>query len=319
VAKTKIQDVIVPEIFAAYVIQKTKELSNLISSGIARTSAILDGLVTQGGKLINMPFWAPLGGVDEVLSDTDPLTPDKITADKDVAPLLIRGKAWSTNELAGALAGSSPMQAIAAQVAGWWNRREQGILLSILKGIFGGPLATSHVNDISALSGDAAKISDGAILDTKQLLGDAADQLTALFMHSAVFTALQKQRLINYIPDPINNSEFPTYLGYRVIVDDGAPVTSGVYSTFLFGAGVFGRGDGVPVDLTPVETDRDSLASDDILINRRALVLHPFGVKFTNTTVAGATPTNDELALTANWTKVFEDKAIGIAMLKHKI
>jgi hypothetical protein len=38
---------------------------------------------------------------------------------------------------------------------------------------------------------------------------------------------------------------------------------------------LIGRGEGVPVDLTLVETDRDSLASDDILINRRAMVLHP--------------------------------------------
>ena len=50
------------------------------------------------------------------------------------------------------------------------------------------------------------------------------------------------------------------------------------------------RGEGVPVDITPVETDRDSLASDDILINRHALMLHPFGVKFTNASVADVTP-----------------------------
>jgi hypothetical protein len=33
--KTKIADVIVPEVFAAYVIKMTKELSALISAGIA--------------------------------------------------------------------------------------------------------------------------------------------------------------------------------------------------------------------------------------------------------------------------------------------
>jgi hypothetical protein len=318
-AKTRIADVIVPEVFAAYILTMTKELSALVQSGIAASNPELDRLVTQGGKLINMPFWKPITGDDEILSDSSVLTPDKIVAGADVAALLFRGKAWSANELAGALAGDSPMKAISAQVADWWARKEQAVLIAILKGVFGGTLAGSHVNDISGGAGAAAVISGAAILDTKQLLGDAADQLTALAMHSAVYTTLQKQNLITFIPNARGEVNIPTYLGYRVIVDDGCPNSGGVYSTYMFGAGVFGRGDGVPIDLTPVETDRDSLAGDDILINRRAFVLHPFGVKFTNTTVADVTPSNTELALAANWEKVYENKAIGLAMLKHKI
>ena len=76
-AKTSIADVIVPEIFAAYVIKQTKELSALIQSGIAVQNDKLDDLVTQGGKLINMPFWAPITGDDEVLSDSAALTADQ--------------------------------------------------------------------------------------------------------------------------------------------------------------------------------------------------------------------------------------------------
>jgi hypothetical protein len=318
-AKTRIQDVIVPELFAAYLVKRTMELSKLIQSGIITANSTLDTLVTQGGKLINIPFWKAIGGTDEVLDDNNPLTPDKITADADVAALLIRGKAWSSNELAGALAGSSPMTAIGEQVAQWWTIQEQKILISILNGIFAVALADAHVNDISGAGGAAAVISANAVLDTKQLLGDAADQFTALAMHSAVFTTLQKQNLITYIPNARGEISIPAYLGYQIIVDDGIPKDGDVYSTYLFANSAFGRGEGVPVDLTPVETDRDSLASDDILINRRALVLHPFGVKFTNAEVAGATPSNAELATAGNWSKVYEDKAIGLAMLKHTI
>jgi hypothetical protein len=330
-AKTKITDVVIPEVFTAYVIAMTKELSVLIQSGIAIGNDFLDQLVTGGGKLINMPFWKAITGDDEVLSDSAPLTPAKITADADVAALLIRGKAWSTNELAGALAGDSPMKAISAQVAGWWARREQAVLVSILNGLFDmtpksgqdttprGALAVTHANDISGASGSAAVISATSILDTKQLLGDAADQLTALAVHSMVYTTLQKQNLITYIPNSRGEVVIPTYLGYRVLVDDGCPNSGGIYQSYLFGSGCFGRGDGVPTTVTPVEMDRDSLASDDILINRRAFVLHPFGVKFANAVVAGATPTNTELSTYNNWAKVYEDKAIGIAMLKHKV
>jgi hypothetical protein len=318
-AKTKIADVIVPEIFAAYVRTRILELSALIESGVVENSPVLDELAGRGGKLINMPFWGTISGDDEVLSDSAPLVPKKIAASQDVAALLVRGNAWSANELASALAGSSAMEAIGAQVARWWVLKEQAIFISILNGIFAGALAATHLNNISGGAGSAAVISPAAVLDTKQKLGDAADQFVAIAMHSAVFTALQKQNLITYIPNARGEVTIPTYLTYRVIVDDGCPAAAGVYSTYLFGRGVFVRGEGVPVDLTPVETARDPLASDDILIHRRALILHPKGVKFANDTVAGATPTNAELAIDDNWVKVYPDKAIGVALLKHKV
>jgi len=318
-AVTRIQDVIVPELFAAYVTRRTKELSTLLQSGIITSNKLINGLVTQGGRTINMPFWAPLTGEDEVLTDDTALSPGGIQAEQDVAALLIRAKSWGAHELAGALAGDDPMTAIGSQVAQWWAIREQQMLIAILNGIFASALASTHVNDISGEPGNAAVISGNAVLDTKQLLGDAASTFTAMAMHSAVFTELQKQNLIDYIPDARGEVNMPSYLGYRIIVDDGVPSAGGVFNTYLFANGVIGRGDGTPVSLTPVETDRDSLMSTDILINRRALVLHPFGVAWQNPTIATPTPTNIELAAGANWAKVYEDKAIGIAMLKHKI
>jgi hypothetical protein len=316
-SKTKIEDVIVPEIFAPYAIQLSKELSRLVQSGIAVQNDLLDDLVQQGGKYINLPYWKSLTGDDEVLSDSSPLTPAKITASQDVAALLIRGKSWSANELAGALAGSDPMEAIARLVVTWKLQKEQNVLFSILTGIAG--VLTNHVNDISGESGEAAVINAKSILNTKQLLGDAADQLAAIAMHSATYTKLQEDNLIEYIPNSRGEVIFPSYMGYRIIIDDGCPVENGVYTTYLFASGCFARGEGVPVSLTPVETTRDSLASDDILINRWAYCLHPLGVKFNGSSVVGATPTNAELATSTNWTQVYEDKAIGIVMLKHRV
>ena len=318
-AKTKIADLIIPELFAPYMINQTKELSALINSGIAQSNPLLDSLIEKGGKTINMPFMKPLTGNDEVLSDSVSLVPSKISAATDVAPVLIRGHAWSSNELAGSLAGSDPMSAAGSQIAKWWNIQEQKIMIAILTGIFASAMRDSHSVDISTKTGTASAITAGAILDAKQLLGDAASDLKAIAMHSAVFTSLQKQNLIEYIPNSQGIIAFPTYLGYKVIVDDGLAPVSGVYCTYLFADGVFGRGDGVPDSLTPVEFHRDALASDDMLIVRRALCLHPLGVSWTNPTLTEATPKNTDLATGANWQKVAGDKSIGISMLKHKI
>lgn len=317
-SKTKIADVIVPELFAPYVIKHTKETSALVNSGIAQGCELLDELVAKGGALINLPSFKELSGDAEVLSDSQPLAPSKVEAQKVIAPMFIRGKAWSANELAGALAGSDPMTAAGEMLADWWNIQERATLVSILAGIFADALKSTHSHDISGASGASAVINANAILDTKQFLGDAATSLKAIAMHSAVYTVLQKQNLIEYIPNSKGVVDFPSYLGYKVIVDDGLAPAGGVYSTYLFADGAFARGEGVPESLTPIEMGRDILASDDILVSRRAFCLNPVGVSWTGSS-ANPTPSNAELAAGANWTKIGANKSIGIAMLKHRI
>lgn len=314
---TKIADVIVPEVFNPYVIERTAQLSKLVQSGIIVRNPELDSLAMSGGKLINMPYWKDLTGDDEVLSDNGALTPGKISAGQDVAALLMRGKAWSVNDLAKALSGDDPMGAIGDLVAEYWARMKQKVLLAELKGVFSASSMSGNVHDISALTGGEEKISGSSFIVAKNKLGDNSDKLTAVIMHSATFTALEQQNLISYIPNSQGVVEFPTYMGKRVIVDDGCPVDTDVYTTYLFGEGAIGEGSGAaPV---PTETDRDSLAGEDILINRQHFLLHPRGVKFTNTSVAGQSPTNAELGTATNWERVYENKNIKIVAFKHKL
>lgn len=312
---TKISDVIVPEVFNPYVVQRTMELSALYNSGIISNNPELDKLAVSGGTTINMPYWEDLNGDDEVLSDNGALTPGKITAGQDVAVLLLRGKAWSANDLAKALSGSDPMAAIGDLVAEYWARRMQATAIKLLDGAFAASNMTKKVSDISALEGEAAKISGETFLDALQLMGDAKDKLTGVIMHSATETQLRKNNLIQTELDS-NNKPISLFMEKRVIIDDSCPVSAGAYTTYLFGQGAIGLGNGsAPV---PTETDRDSLAGDDILINRKHYILHPRGVKWIGT-AAGSSPTNEELATGTNWSRVYEDKAIRMVKFVHKL
>ena len=328
-AKTVITDVIVPEVFNPYVIERTAELSAFYQSGIIARNPELDRLASSGGKLINMPFWEDLDGDDEVLSDSTALTVGKITAKQDVAALLTRGRAWSVNDLAKALSGDDPMAAIGDLVAEYWARRFQAILIKTLDGIFG--LVTSgtyttemntNKHDISALQGDAAVIDAKTAVDAIYKLGDNADKLTGFAMHSATVAKLTKDDLIETIPPSEGKPAVRTFLGKPVVVDDGLPNDNGVYTTYIFGAGAFGWGEGgAPV---PVETARDALAGDDILIHRRHFILHPRGVAFQNADLSygsgtNATPSNDNLANPLNWKRVYEPKNVRIVQFKHKL
>lgn len=316
---TRIADVIVPEVFNPYVIERTAELSALYQSGIISTSPELNTLASSGGRLLNMPYWHDLTGEDEVLSDSTPLTPDKITAGQDIAVLHLRGKAWAANDLAKALSGDDPMGAIGTLVAAYWARQWQKLLIASLKGVFSSPSMADNVHDVS---GEAKDIFDGeTFIDASHKLGDAEDRLTALAVHSATYASMRKQDLIEFIPDSEGKPSIPTYMGKQVIVDDGMPVEEDaggkIYTTYIFGAGAIGYGEGgAPV---PTETDRDSLQGDDILINRRHFILHPRGVKFTDSAVVGAAPTNAELADAKNWNRVYEPKNVRIVAFKHRV
>jgi hypothetical protein len=92
------------------------------------------------------------------------------------------------------------------------------------------------------------------------------------------------------------------------------PKNGSVYTTYLFGNGAVGMGQGqAPV---PTETDRDSLAGEDYLITRTHFLMHPRGIKFTNTTNAGPTPTNANLTLATNWSRVYEREQVRIAAIR---
>ena len=309
--KTTVADVIVPEVFNPYVVEKTTELSALYQSGIVASSDELNSLALSGGRLINMPFWNDLDGDDEVLSDINALDVERITSGQDIAALLMRGKAWSVNDLAKALSGDDPMQVIGQLVAGYWARRMQAAILSILEGVFAAPSMAPNVYNT-----DVRIDSDNMIL-ASQCLGDAKSKLTGYLMHSAVEADLARQDLIDFAKDSTGSIEIPTYFGKPVIVDDGCPVANGVYTTYIFGQGAIGYGEGAaPV---PTETTRDALSGDDILINRRHFILHPRGVRWLDLVVADQSPNNAALATPANWLRVYDAKNVRMVKYTHRI
>lgn len=316
---TKIADVIVPEVFNPYVINRTMELSALVQSGIVQNDSEFDTLASAAARTVHMPYWNDLTGDDEVLDDMDALTPGKITSGQDEAVILRRGRAWGTNDLAAALAGSDPARAIADLVSSYWARMMQKTLLSLLEGVFASPSMADNIHDISSLADGAEKIGASSFVDATQKLGDAKSQLSGILMHSATEAALAKQDLIQYVRPSDGSTEVPMYMGKRVIVDDSCPVDAGVYTTYIFGSGAIALGNGSPLRFVATETDRDSLLGEDYLINRKTYILHPRGVRFTSASVAKSSPSNAELATGANWNRVYENKKIRIVKFVHKI
>jgi hypothetical protein len=335
-AKTQLADIITPSQFEPYVIQRTAEKSDLFQSGIVTRTADYDSRASMGGNQVNMPHWNDLTGNRQPLSDSAALTPQKLAADQDIARIHNDGNAWSWNHLASVVSGSDPAQALADFLADYWNRQNQYMLVSSLKGVFAagsmsGNLLAIHSESVASTT-SSTKLNGATFVDATQKLGDRGDRLVAVAMHSAVEAALRKLDLIDFIPDSQGTAQIRTFQGRRVIIDDGCPSRAGttdglVYTTYLFGYGAFGAGfadlNGQPVEggfgTQGFEMSRDALNSDTIFINRRRFVLHPRGVKFTSASVAGANPTNTELETASNWTRVWENKNVPVVAVTHNI
>ena len=234
-AITKIADVIVPELFNRYVINRTMELSAFFQSGIVVNSPEFDTLASEAARTHNMPFFEDLQGESEPTLEDVEMTPAKIGSNKDVSTTILRQKMWAATNLSAALAGADPMKAIGDLVAQYWARDMQKELIAILAGVFGTTTAdpsgtpkaetrmADHILDLTTGKTDAAKqISASAFIDACQMLGDAQSQLTGVAMHSATKSYLKKLNLIETERDS-TDVEFDTYQGRRVTVDDGCP------------------------------------------------------------------------------------------------
>ena len=226
------------------------------------------------------------------------------------------------------------MQAIVDLVAEYWARTDEGLIVSCLKGMFAaasmsGNLLAIHSESIAGQS-STTRLHGSTFVDACTKLGDRADRLTAVAMHSATEAALRKLDLIDFIPDSEGKAQIRIFQGRRVVVDDSLPARAGttdgtVYTTYLFGRGAFAKGSAM-LESAPlqggfgtegVELARVPLDSDTVLINRRRYVLHPRGVKFTSASVAADSPTNAELETASNWTRVWENKNVRIVAVTH--
>lgn len=285
-------------------------------------NALLDQKASSGGRAVEIPFWKDLDAdVEANVSTDNPAdigVPQKVTAGVQIARVNYLNQGYSAADLAAELAGSDPMQRVRDRFGVYWTRQWSRRLIKSAQGV----LAANVAND----SGDMvfasnAPFSRTAFLEASFTLGDQYAAVTAIAVHSAVLKQMEENDEVDTIPASQGTLPIRTYMGKPIIVDDTLPAVSdgGVitYTCILFGAGAFGYGVGSPK--VPVELDRQPSQGNgggvETLWERQTYILHPSGYQFTSASVAGESPTQAELALAANWSRVVERKNVPLAFL----
>ena len=325
-------DIIVPEIFSAYVDEAVTTRSAFLQSGVIQPLDILNA--TEGGDYINVPSWtANLSGDAEVLSDSTSLIPGKIGAEKQICPVLHRGRAWEVRTLAALAAGDDPMAAIGRKVADYISHQQQKDVFAILKGVFG-PLTSNTTGALKALAIDsnatATTLSPGKVAEARAALGDQGEKLSVIAVHSKVFYDLVERRAIEYVtasearqtadssmPDAFAGNlanaygdvTVPTYMGLRVIVSDDVNNNGTEYASYLFTPGAMASGSQMGL---VTETDRDIAALSDAVTVHWHNLYHPLGLSYK---AGGVNPSRATLETVTNWEQIYETKNLGIVSI----
>ena len=326
---SKIYDAI---LFAKFAQEKATELNAFVQAGIVVTDALIAQQVSGGGSTLELPQFNGLVNDEPNYSDDVPgnvSTPADVTSKKQIARISPRNKSWSIMTLANELALDKPVSGITGRQGQYFATDYQKRVINTTVGILADNVANDSSDMLETVYSDissplaANKISENAIIDAAQTLGDHSTSINAIAVHSKVYSDLSKLGVLKDNFDPAtNNVRYQTFIGYRVIVDDFMTVTSGSnspkYTSILFGAGTFGTAP-APVDV-PSELERlpstGNGGGQTVIHARVNDVIHPYG--FQNL-LAGASKVANSYAELANanrWARVVDRKNVALAFLE---
>ncbi len=329
---TQVADLpIIPEIFSREMILRTLATNAFVRSGVAVEDPQLNAFLNsdQGGKTFSPRFLGPLKDDDPNISTDDPAVlavPKKISGFTNKAVRHSLNQVWSVMDLAVDLNGTDPINAIEMQLSAYWDTVLTRRVLASLHGVSasdqasGGP--KDMVVDISGETGAAALFNADAYITARGTMGDRSAVLGNIAVHSTVYQTMQRQNMIDTIPNSQTDIGFGTYMGAGIIVDDAMtviPATPGEsatpvkYYSYLFGRGAIALGTGSPK--VPFEVDRNMLSGngggEELIASRVEWIIHPQGFSYDG----DSTPTIAELQTASKWNRAFERKRIPLAVL----
>jgi hypothetical protein len=332
-------DLLVRPNFAAWVREQVYGSCRWVQSGIIQRNTTLD--MSGGGTRIEVPFYRPFLATEEVIESNTTwgasaagyLSSQKINADKQVAAVMHRGFAWSSDDLSKLGSGTDPMQAIASYISDSMLRIRTATLKAMLDGILGvAGLASHTVNVARTATGTSAEgnfLTAANLMKAANVLGENAGMLTTVAMHSSVYSYLKTVGMLTFSTSSlstgsgiswggggvgITSTQIASFAGLSVVVDDQlTPTVSAVngdsYPVYLFGPGAIQQG--IQQDFR-VEYERNILSKQDIASCDYHQLLHIDGVSYQGTD----NPTNTVLSTAASWALKYDARQIPVVLLK---
>jgi len=319
------------EVFGKYLETVPRVKHNaLVNAGVLRGRPDLKTMLADqtGGNYITVPMTGLIGGEALNYDGSTDITATSIGTYLQSMIVVGRAKAWQEKDFTQDVTGKDFMEEIAGQVAKYWDDVDEGILMSILTGIFAmtgsGDFAAKHTLDVTA-EGDGTVGPTTLNTAMQRAVGDNKDLFTLTIMNSTVATNLENQELLKFRTQTDANGiqrqiSLADWNGRTVLVDDDLTAREGeggtIYTTYVLGNGAFDYCDcGAKV---PSEMWRDPKTAGGLewLINRQRKLYAPRGISFKMPAAKIVSPTNEQLSAAANWELV--KSAAGKTFYNHK-
>lgn len=313
------------EVFAGMMQEADYWKTPIIASGIVQQDPSIMNLIGEKGNVATIPIYKPLDANESGMEplNNDGLTdnvPVEISGDKQTCMLIQRMKAFKAKDFTKELTGADPMTHIRNKIAGYYAQVWENELMNIAATVLSVDSLSDHVLDLAA---DSKAIEAGTIYDAEQAaLGDMADGLGLIVMHSMIFKEYKKMAMVDYdkyVVGGVIQKEItlPTIAGKHVLVTDNRTVNDGTYLTYLFGEGAFLSCDKENYE-NQYTTNYDPEASAGIekFYTKQGKVLHPNGLSLAVDNIAKESPTMEELGTVANWALKFNQKNVKMGLIK---
>lgn len=307
----------------------------LLESGAMVEDDLIASLISEGSNYYALPFYKDIEGNEVNYDGATNITTDDTESGVQNGVVYGRAKGWEATSFVKDFSTADPMGNILRRIQKWKSKKVQARVISILEAVLGitgtGDYADweNHKMNIASASStitDANKIDLTTLRDLAvQANGDEADDYALAIMHSAVANRLSQFNVLEFFKyNDARGQEADVKVGRSgnmvVLVCDEVPhatnqTTSAMeYTTYVLGRGALGHAS-APVE-KPTEIARDAAKNGgmDYLYTRYRETIHPYGFSFYMANLP-VSPTDAQLATSANWSIVYNPKNIYIGRL----
>ena len=334
---TFLNDLIIRPEFAGSVLEEFYVRSQFVSSGIIQRNTAMD--MTQGGVVVNVPFFREFVAVEEAIDSSDNwgdsakgyLSPQRINMSDYQVPVVHRGWAAATDDIARLGSGEDPLGAIRSYIANNMAMHRQNYLMALLDAVFTpstGALAPNFYGDVGIATGSgsadttaANHLTAGLVIGCQNLLGERGSDLTVMACHSAVYNQIKQQGLLTFSSPAapstsaaiewqgggvgVSDTAVAYYAGMRIVVSDQLVLPKGSadagdamkYPVYIFQPGSVEEG--VQSGLR-IEADRNILSKQNVISLDYHYLLGIPGINWKGA-LGGSFPKNSDIATAGNW------------------
>ena len=311
-ASGTLADFVLTQSFSDYADLATKQSSKLVTSGVLEMDPELQAEAGGSSNSITMRFMIDITGSSNVSDDSNTDGPvDALKGPGLVVPRLVRNKSVGYKSVVVSKSNPDPAAGVAEKMGRYWGRQLDSLSLLSCTGVFADNAAApsgsdTHAqndltNDIkgSSYSAGVTDFSIAALEAARAKMGDALGDLRLVLVHPVVYAKMTDAMLASLRDRGIT-------LDYY----DQLPVASGVYESWLFGAGaikyaiVDNKEGGYEPHRKPLSGNG---GGETIITTRRDMFISPPGVSFIGATTTGL-PSDATLAAAASWSRLYPER-----------